>query len=232
MISVVIPARNEADHIGVCLESLTCQVGAPDFEVIVVDNGSTDATAELASRFAKRLGLKILSQPQLGRGAARAMGFQAARGDIILSTDADTVVPPDWVAILSQTLARSPAAAVTGTCKITDCRPLTNWGFNWFQPNAMRVYRLIFGHYWLTGSNFAVKVQAYRQSGGFDPKVRDLEDIELGFRLAKVGRIKFLRRPATITAGDRFRAGLIRGLTPYARVFVHRFALKRELNRD
>ncbi len=93
-VSVVVPAYNEERYLGRCLAALARQTYPADrFEVIVVDNGSTDATAELARRY----GVRVIAEPRKGVAYARQTGFEAARGEVIASTDADTVVPPFWV---------------------------------------------------------------------------------------------------------------------------------------
>lgn len=223
IISVVIPARNESRRIGSTLSSLVGQLSTPPFEVIVVDNASTDGTSLAATRFSNKLNLRVIAEPKLGRGAARAHGFGLAKGEIILSTDADTVLPPNWVASLVSLIQSNDCVAVSGTCQINDCSPLTSAIFNWFQPNAMHLYNLVYRHYWLTGSNFGVKKAAYLAAGGFNQDFQDLEDIELGFRLKTIGKVKFFRAPPVVTSGERFKAGLIPGLCAYIKAFIGRF---------
>ncbi len=233
-LSIVIPAYNESSHIGKLLASLADQVGSEAFEVVVVDNGSTDDTAAVARQSAGGLDLRVISEPRRGRGAARAAGFAAAKGEIILSTDADTAVPRNWIALRAKQLRENKTAvAITGTCHIEDCRPAINKRFNWLQPQMMRGYRLVFGHYWLTGSNFAIWREAYEQAGGFDPVSRDLDDIDLGFRVNKIGKIAMVTDAPVVTSGRRFQNGLIAGLLPYVSVFFRRFALRsRHASRD
>ncbi len=226
LVTVVVPAYNEAQTIAKLLESLTQQTTQRPFEVIVVDNASTDTTAATARTFAGRLHLRVIVEPISGRGAARAAGFTAAEGDIVLSTDADTQVPPQWIERLTNILERSQAIAVTGTCRIEDCSPGINRRFNWLQPHLMRAYRLFFGHYWLTGANFAIKKSAYEQAGGFSPIAADLDDIDLGFRVHQAGRIIMVADIPVVTSGRRFTHGLFRGLLPYTNVFYRVFVLK------
>jgi len=222
-LTAVIPAHNEEAHLAACLAALARQQTTHELKVIVVDNASTDRTAAVANSFAGKLDLNVLSEPTPSRGRARAAGFATATTDIILSTDADTVVPPDWAAKLVAALTAVPGAvAVTGTCRITDCAPRTNRAFNWFQPNMMRLYRLIFGHYWLTGSNFAIYRNAYLKAGGFNPAAAQQEDIEFGFRLKRVGRIVFAPGICVTTTGNRFKHGLLRGLWHYVHDFFAR----------
>lgn len=232
-LSVVIPAYNEEQHIGRALTALVNQETKISFEVIVVDNGSTDQTMQVAQQFFAKLNLKIISESRRGRGAARAAGFSLAQGDIIYSTDADTQTPPNWLSAFIGAFEDTQVVAVSGTCAINDCSERTNKLFNWLQPQYMRAYRLFFRHYWLTGSNCAIRKSAYIKAKGFDPLIRDLEDIELGFRLTKHGRIAFMPTNVVITAGDRFQNGVWSGSWPYVRVFVQRFVLMRKsVSRD
>ncbi len=229
MVSVVIPAYNEEKVIGACLDSLVKQKTQHKFEVIVVNNNSTDKTADAVNSYRNRLELNLVMQKEKGRGPARQIGFSHACGDIILSTDADTVVPPGWVETLSDSLRGSNAVAISGTCKIVDCGLFTNTLFNFFQPLAMRVYRLVFGHYWLNGFNFAIYKEVYRKSGGFNVKLNSQEDIDLSFKVSKLGKIHFMPGLPVIFSGRRFRQkGLIRGSLPYLLTFIGYFFYKNE----
>ncbi|HEX3082245.1 MAG TPA: glycosyltransferase [Candidatus Saccharimonadia bacterium] len=229
-VSVIIPARNESEHIIGCLTSLAAQTGASVYEVILVDNGSTDDTAILARQFAKDhpgFDLKVLSEPRPGRGPARAAGFAAARGTFLLSSDSDTQVPKHWVASLTRALRTGRYVAVTGNCRVIDCRPRTNFMINNTLRWGMRSYRLIVGHWWLTGSNFGITRTAYDLSGGFGTDVRDQEDIDLSWRVHRLGRIRFMpARDAVTTAGDRFSRGTIYGVWGYVRAYTGRFILR------
>jgi len=93
MISIVIPAYNEEENIRCCLEGLVAQKTDQEFEVIVVDNVSTDKTSGVARTFVDKINLRVVEEHTKGRGAARCRGFSEATGETILSTDADCVVP-------------------------------------------------------------------------------------------------------------------------------------------
>jgi glycosyltransferase involved in cell wall biosynthesis len=226
-ISVIVPARNESEHILACLGSLAAQEHAPATEIIVVDNASTDNTAELVRSFATahaKANIRLIEEPLPGRGAARAAGFEAARGPVLLSTDADTTVPSDWVARLAAALANPRIVAVTGGCRIVDCPPLTNTLYNHIQPVAMRTYRLGIGHWWLTGANFGIKRSAYNRAGGFNTNCRDMEDVDLTMRVARLGAIKRLPRDLVVTTvGDRFQENVVRGFWQYLKAYFGRF---------
>ncbi len=204
-VSVVIPAYNEEKYIENSLFSLleSEQKTQINYEVILVDNNSSDQTVKLAQKFAKGMNLRIIEESKQGRGIARARGFEEARGEIILSADADTIFYRGWIETLVFAITGNIVAATT-SCKITDCSPLTNALVNFTQPKSAFLYRLFFGHYWLAGFSFGISKSVYKASGGFDIGLQAQEDIDLSFRVAKLGKIKFINKPV-IFSGRRFK---------------------------
>ena len=94
LISVVIPAYNEEKYIDKCLESLKNQTFPKEkFEIIVVDNGSTDKTVKIA----KKYGVRVVYEKRRGIAYARQRGLLSAKGEIVCGTDADTILPPNWL---------------------------------------------------------------------------------------------------------------------------------------
>ena len=100
--------------------------------------------------------------------------------------------------------------------------------FNFLQPLSIRLYKFIFGHYWLSGFSFAIYKDIYKKSGGFNSKLNIQEDIELSFRVSKIGKIKFISNIPVIFSGRRFQKGLIKGLFSYISTFVSHFLFKRD----
>lgn len=219
MISVVIPAHNEEHYLPLTLKSLAVQNTIQEFEVIVVNNCSTDKTKEVALLWAQKLKLRVVDEPKQGRGAARAAGCLAAQGDIILSTDADTICPPDWIKTMTSALA-GDLVAVTGTCKINGRSKIKNAIFNIFQPFLTVFTRLILGHYWLAGFSAAFSKKAYLESGGFNALLNAMEDIDLGRRVSKVGKISLVTNCPVEFADRRFKNGLAKGLLSYVPPFI------------
>ena len=120
--SIVVPAYNEAQFIENCLDSLLRQDFQGDFEIIVVDNDSTDGTGDLA----RSKGVTVLHESQPGVCWARQRGTDAANGEIVISTDADTEFPPGWLASIDRHFRDNPdRVAVAGPCQFMDA-PL--WG--------------------------------------------------------------------------------------------------------
>jgi len=93
--SIIIPTFNGASRIGSCLTALLPQVADIDAEIIVVDDGSSDATAEVVRRYP---GVRLISQTNAGPAAARNRGAAEAKGTIILFTDDDCIPTSDWLA--------------------------------------------------------------------------------------------------------------------------------------
>jgi glycosyltransferase involved in cell wall biosynthesis len=106
-LSLVIPVYNEEHYIGACLEAVTRQIRLPD-EVIVVDNGSTDASRSVIDGFVGRLQMTVLSESRQGAMYARDAGFDAATGEVIGRIDADTLLDPHWCERVEQYIESDP----------------------------------------------------------------------------------------------------------------------------
>lgn len=225
--SIVIPAFNEEAYIKACLESISKLETKLNFEVILVDNNSTDKTVEVAQKFANGINLRIIKESKQGRGAARAIGFKEAQGKIILSTDADATFDPNWLDILVAGI-KGKIVATTTTCKITDCSALTNLIFNFIHPAMTVIYGAIFGNCWLFGFSFAIYKSVYDESEGFDPNLQAQEDFDLGYKICKLGKIKFINKQPLIVSGRRFKNGLLAAFYEYISTFITVIILKRK----
>ena len=111
-ITVIIPVWNGRDHLGECLRALEIQTLPREaFEVIVVDNGSTDGTAEFAASFP---GIRVINEPEPGSYRARNAGLAQALGAFVAFTDADCRPAPDWLSEALSAVRRHPDAGVIG----------------------------------------------------------------------------------------------------------------------
>ncbi|MDP9737750.1 glycosyltransferase family 2 protein [Curtobacterium sp. 260] len=108
-VSVVVPVLDDAEHLARCLEALAAQTH-PVHEVLVVDNGSTDDSVEVA----RAAGATVLHEPVRGIASASARGYDRASGDVIARLDADSVPPPGWIAESVRLLGTPGVVAVTG----------------------------------------------------------------------------------------------------------------------
>ncbi len=229
-LTVIIPAHNEEAIIASCLEALVAQTMKEGVDVIVVDNGSTDKTAEIVESFTPRLNVRVVREDRLGRGSARVRGCKEATGDILLSTDADAIVPPDWVSSFVEFLQDHPNdLAVTSPPRINDCSFFQNVIFNAFVPHFTRIFNcMFFGHPGLYGFSFAIRKEAYERSGGFSADDDAYEDLMLAERVHKLGRIGWIREPCVLFSGRRFKHGLLGGWLEYVRTFYKKFIMKKK----
>ncbi len=115
-VSIVIPAYNEHDHLRVCLQSIANQTIKP-FEVIVVDNNSTDDTADIAKDFTF-VTLLTAKQPRVVN--ARNTGFNNASGDVIGRIDADSKLSTNWVEYINESFTNTQIDAITGSISFYD----------------------------------------------------------------------------------------------------------------
>ena len=120
--SVIVPAYKAERTIDVCLTALMSQSVARDsYEVIVVDDGSPDATAEIAARY----DVKLIRQPNRGPASARNAGARAASGDIVLFTDSDCEPTPEWIERMAAPLESDPSVSGVKGAYRTRQRSLT-----------------------------------------------------------------------------------------------------------
>jgi glycosyltransferase involved in cell wall biosynthesis len=228
-ISVVIPVRDDATHLEVCLTALAAQTRLPD-EIIVVDNGSSDASAVVAST----AGATVVDCEEPGIPAASSCGYDAAAGDLILRLDADCVPPPSWIEQVEAAFAERPeVSAFTGGARFVDGPALLR------RPLA-HAYLLVYtamtapalGHLPLFGSNLAMRADASQSIRSrvhrHDPEVHD--DLDLAFHLGARHRVGHLRgtrmgvsmRPFQSGAGSFVRR-VRRGFRTVVRHWPHDF---------
>lgn len=185
-ISVIIPALNEARHIGATLASLTRGQAA---EIIVVDGGSSDDTVPLAQTD----GAIVLSSPP-GRARQQNAGAAAAGGDILFFLHADTLVPPGYDAYIRQALARPGVSAGAFSLAIAGSQP----GLQLISAMANRRSRCLQLPYGDQG--LFLKAALFHTVGGF-PKLALMEDFALVRRLRRQGPI--LTLPQTVLTSSR-----------------------------
>jgi GT2 family glycosyltransferase len=180
-ISVVIPARNGAGSLPHLLASLRRQTLAPErFEVVVVDNASSDATAEIA-RGARAT---VVVEPVANRSRARNLGIEAARANRLAFTDADCVASEGWLEALLDCCCEAPLVA--GPVEMTTRQP----------PNTIERlearWRFAQEHWvrqgWAATANLCVERAVLDAVGGFDPAYRHAgEDPDFCLRAGRAG---------------------------------------------
>jgi glycosyltransferase involved in cell wall biosynthesis len=201
--SVVIPAYNEARYLPKALASLHAQDFPGGVEIIVVDNNSTDGTSHVARAF----GATTLTEPRRGVCWARQRGTEAARGEIVLSTDADTVHPPTWLSRVDETFrANEGCVAVAGPCRFSPA-PLWARIYPTLLFGAVHlIYSLTRRVCYATATNIAFSKAAFT---GYDTTLTQGGD-ELGLLrcLRRQGPIVFDRTNVVTTSARRLREGL------------------------
>ncbi|MDB5164187.1 MAG: putative glycosyltransferase [Candidatus Saccharibacteria bacterium] len=184
-LSIVIPVYNEELHLKACLDAITNQTVKP-LEVIIVDNNSTDTSVQIAHAYRF---VTVIKEARQGIVFARTAGFNAASGEIIARIDADTVLPPTWVAQVMHFYS-SPQHldyALTGGGYFYNIRlPRFN---GWMQSQlAYRVNRAVTGHYILWGSNMALPKKLWLEVRTKVCQRTDIhEDMDLAIHLHEAG---------------------------------------------
>jgi GT2 family glycosyltransferase len=182
-VSVIVCSYNGARTLAQCLHSLPA-LDYPDYEVIVVDDGSTDATSQILPGFPE---VRIIRQENQGLSVARNVGLQAARGSIIAYTDSDCFADRDWLTHLVYQLEQSGAAAVGGP----NLTPEDGWLAGCVaaapgQPVHVLESDQVAEH--IPGCNMAFRREALEAINGFDPQFRKAgDDVDLCWRLQQAG---------------------------------------------
>jgi GT2 family glycosyltransferase len=201
--SVVVPVFNGAATLGACLQALAQQtLPRASYEVIVVDDGSTDDSAAIAARH----GAQVFRQANTGAAAARNRGAAAATGEILLFTDADCEPQPDWIESMLAPFADPDVVGVKGAYRTRQRSVVARFAQAEYEEKYARLAerdRIDFVDTYAAAYRRAV----YHQAGGFDiafPRAT-VEDQELSYRLAAAGHklvfvpqaVVYHRHPAT-----------------------------------
>jgi len=181
LVSFVIPVLDDARRLMHCLESIRRNSDpAVLCELVVVDNGSRDGSADVARRY----GATVLDSPGQRVGQLRNRGAREARGGILAFVDADHEIGPGWIAAVAEVLEDPTIGAVGALCTAP---PAGTW--------VQRAYDSLRARHpgsgdveWLGAGNLAVRRNAFEQVGGFDTDLETCEDVDLCFRLRAAGR--------------------------------------------
>jgi glycosyltransferase involved in cell wall biosynthesis len=197
ILSVVVPVRNDPERLRACLLSIAAST-LREHEVVVVDDASTDKTADVAAG----LGARVVRQGErTGPAAARNHGVAEARGALVLFVDADVCVHPDTLERVVAGFEEDPRTdALFGSYDLSPGA-----------PNFLSQYKNLFHHYvhqrsggvattFWTGCG-AIRRSVFLEAGGFDVRYRRpaIEDIELGVRLVRAGHRIVVRKDVQAT---------------------------------
>lgn len=200
-VSVIVPAYNEEKRIKLCLDSILNQDHKGEYEIILVDNNSTDNTVKIARRFFPRV--RIVPESKQGVIFARIRGIKEAKGEIISFTDADSIVPKFWLSKIVKAGKNPRVAGIGGTVNLT---PKNSWIS--ICESLINNFNVSFKTF--HGANMSFKKDAYLQCGGFLQKMNLAEDVYLALKIRKVGKIEVLEDNPVTTSSRRFFDGFYR----------------------
>lgn len=205
-ISVIIPAYNEEQFINGCLRSILRQTIRFPYEIIAVDNNSTDSTVSIIHKYPQ---ITLIKEKTQGVSAARNAGAKIATGTILVFVDADCIVPNDHIQKIISLYSQHPdTAALGGPYVLHDGGPIVRWFTNQMQyyTSFMKYIREIGNFQSLCGGNFAIKKQVYMQLQGFDERLTHVlmcEDMEFALRLKRAGYSVLFDHTLTVVSSYR-----------------------------
>lgn len=183
-ISLIIIAYNEEDVLAVCLEAVSQQTIMP-YEVILVDNNSTDATANIAKQFSF---VKVVTESSQGMIPARNRGFAEAKGDIFARIDSDTVIGKRWIERVIKDFSSYEIDGLTGPGAVYE---LSDEAYAWqvFSKYNFALNKRLFGSQVLWGSNMAITRKVWEEISGNTCHNESLvhEDLDLSVLIKNIG---------------------------------------------
>ena len=188
--SVIIPVYNRPDEAQELLESLTQQT-CQDFEVIVVEDGSSVPCKDVVDQYSDRLDVKYFTKTNSGPGQTRNYGVERASGDYVLILDSDAVCPPKYIEEVEKELQANPCDAFGGPDRahesFTPMQKAINYAMtSFFTTGGIRGGKKKLDKFYPRSFNMGVRREVYNALGGFS-KMRFGEDIDFSTRIFKGG---------------------------------------------
>lgn len=188
--SFIIPVYNRPDEVDELLASL-CQQRLRDFEVIIVEDGSSVPCRDVVEKYVGKLNVRYYAKPNSGPGQSRNYGVERAKGDYVLILDSDVVVPEGYLEAVDTELAHSPADAFGGPDRAHSSFTLMQKAINYamtsfFTTGGIRGGKKKMDKFYPRSFNMGVRREAYLALGGFS-KMRFGEDIDFSTRVFKAG---------------------------------------------
>lgn len=188
--SLIIPVFNRPDEVDELLESLTCQT-FDDFEVLVVEDGSSVPCEEVVKRYASRLTVHYFQKTNSGPGQTRNYGAERAQGEFLIVLDSDCILPPGYLAAVEAELQHRPADAFGGPdrahASFSDVQKAINYAMtSFFTTGGIRGGKKKMDKFYPRSFNMGIRAEVYRALGGFS-KMRFGEDIDFSIRIFRGG---------------------------------------------
>lgn len=186
-ISIIIPAKNEERFIGRCLSALAVvEYPRERYEVIVVDNGSSDNTMKIVEDF----GFVTYSKPDITIAGLRNYGAEKAVGDVVAFLDADVVVTAKWLNNGVKALLEDGVGCAGCSPELPD---KATWVERiWNMQVSLRPDK--YDRDWIVSMNMFVWKKCFFEIGGFNVKLNTCEDVDFGYRMRKHYRIIYDKR--------------------------------------
>lgn len=215
-LSFVVPAHNEEDYVGECIESIKRETDNAPYpvEITVVNNASTDKTASIARSYA---GVKVVDEPRKGIVWARRAGLLASSGDLIANIDADSRLTRGWLKKVIRAFSDDPnLVALSGPFIHYDIPSRARKFLVRFWYGVVfigqGVVKTLFGTgAFLQGGNYVVRRRAMEAIGGYNTNIEfHGEDSDIGRRIMKVGKVVFTFKLPVYSSARRInREGMV-----------------------
>jgi glycosyltransferase involved in cell wall biosynthesis len=217
MISVIVPSYNEEANIARCLESLGNQtIPRNEYEIIVVDGNSKDRTREIAERYADL----VFIQTSKKVGGARNDGVMRSRGEIIATTDADCIIPPDWLAIIREDFSKGDIVQLYGSVDPIE-KGIKNRISLWLANSFCFLGYCTTLLYYTLGCNTAFDRKAFIDAGMYHT-IDAGDDLEIATRMRKIGNVRFDRRMRVGFSMRRYQQfGTLKSLYEWLYIVLH-----------
>lgn len=188
--SVIIPVYNRPDEVDELLESLTLQT-CKDFEVVVVEDGSSIPCQEVVEKYSDRLDIHYYNKPNSGPGQTRNYGAERSHGEYLIILDSDCILPPGYFEAVEKELQSSPVDAFGGPdrahASFTDIQKAINYSMtSFFTTGGIRGGKKKMDKFYPRSFNMGVRRSVYQTLRGFS-KMRFGEDIDFSIRIFKAG---------------------------------------------
>ena len=184
--SIIIPVYNRPQEVDELLESL-CQQTLKDFEVVVVEDGSTEKCDDVCQKYADRLPVHYYFKPNSGPGPSRNYGAERSQGEYLIILDSDVIVPDNYLEIIEEELRREPCDAFGGPDRahpsFTPIQKAINYAMtSFFTTGGIRGGAKKLDKFYPRSFNLGIKKSVFETLGGFAP-MRYGEDIDLSTRI-------------------------------------------------